>query len=73
MFSWEIEKYIVVRGYNLTPEEFTKIVSNSPQIKSVDYVDDESGYNFLMKTDDNFKWKVKVLRKELKNGRKGND
>ena len=66
MFSWEIEKYIVTRGYKLTPEDFTKIISNSPQIKGVDYVDDESGYNYLIKSEDNFKWKVKVLKNERK-------
>ena len=66
MFSWEIEKYIVTRGYKLTPEDFTKIISNSPQIKHVDYIDDDSGYNYLIKSEDNFKWKVKVLKNERK-------
>lgn len=66
MFSWEIEKYIVTRGYKLTPEDFTKIISNSPQIKDVDYIDDDSGYNYLIKSEDNFKWKVKVLKNERK-------
>lgn len=66
MFSWEIEKYIALKSYKLTPEDFNKIINTSPQIKKVDYVDDESGYNFLIKSEDNFKWKVKILKNEHK-------
>jgi hypothetical protein len=66
MYSWEIEEFIEKRGYKLTARDFNKIISNSPQISNVDYVDDESGYNYIIKAEENKKWKVKILKNERK-------
>lgn len=66
MYSWEIEKFIEKRKYELTTRDFNKIISNSPQITNVDYVDDDSGYNYLINAEDNKKWKVKILKNERK-------
>lgn len=66
MYSWEIEKKIAEKKYKITTEDFNKIINTSPQIKNVDYVDDENGYNFIIKAENEWKWKVKVLKNEHK-------
>jgi hypothetical protein len=66
MYSWEIEKKIAEKKYKITTDDFNKIINTSPQIKNVDYVDDENGYNFIIKAENEWKWKVKVLKNEHK-------
>lgn len=68
MYSHEIKQLLELKNYLLDRKEANKIlnIKNSPQINHVKYntYDD----NFEMWTSDNYYFKFKIKRKEMKNG-----
>lgn len=56
MTNDEIEEFVEEKNYNLTLQDYIKIVSTSPQINHIFY---EKPY-FNIFTDDNREFKVKV-------------
>lgn len=66
MYSNKIDELIKLRNYILSNYEYLKItdVETSTQITNVSYKHENSGYDFQIKTNDGYFWKIKVIKKE---------
>lgn len=60
MFSDEIQKYLEMKNYILTNEEYVYItnLNNNPQINHIKFNPFEN--TFLIETKDNYSWIVRV-------------
>ena len=62
MYSWEIYEVIKNNNYNISVEDYIKILNTSPQIREVKYNPYEN--NFKIYTEDNLNIKFNVKKKE---------
>lgn len=62
MYSYEINKTLESRNYNIDSETYMDICNTSPQISRVKYDSYDNKYEIL--TNDNFYWKFNIYRKE---------
>lgn len=58
MYSWEIQNFLNSKNLYITPEDYRKIVTESPQINEIIY--DVYDDNFIITTNDNYSWKFKI-------------
>jgi hypothetical protein len=63
MYSWEIENFLNGKNHYITPEDYRKIVTESPQINEIIY--DAYDDNFIITTNDNYSWKFKIDNKTV--------
>lgn len=68
MYSYEIKQLLELKNYLLDRKEANKIlnVKDNPQINHIKY--NQNGNDFEMWTSDDYYFKFKVKRKEIKNG-----
>lgn len=62
MYSYEIDKTLKFRNYNIDSETYIDICNTSQQISRVKYDPYDSKYEIW--TNDNYYWKINVYRKE---------
>lgn len=62
MYSWEIYEVIKNNNYNISVEDYIKILSTSPQIREVKYNVFEDNFNIY--TEDNYNINFKVKKRE---------
>ena len=69
MYTWEIENLLKIKNYILNSEEYTNIISSSPQVKRVKYNTFDDSMETWTEEQDNSKkyFKYKVRRKEKAN------
>lgn len=62
MYSWEIEKYLSDRYYQLTKDEYLEITNlqNSPQICRIKYNSQQDDFQIL--TIDGYSWIVRLVK-----------
>lgn len=62
MYSWEIEKYLSDRYYQLTKDEYLEITNlqNSPQICRIKYNSQTDDFQIL--TIDGYSWIVRLVK-----------
>lgn len=61
MYSWEIENFFKNTNYSITPDDYQKIVTESPQINHIKY--EPYSNDFIISTDDNYTWRFKINNK----------
>lgn len=61
MYSYEIEQIIKKKNYLISVREYLRILNTSPQINVVKY--DCFNDNFLIETNDNYKFVFKIRYK----------
>lgn len=61
MYSWEIEKYLSDRYYQLTKDEYLEItnLSNNPQICRIKYNSQANDFQIL--TIDGYSWIIRLV------------
>lgn len=66
MYTWEIENLLKIKNYILNSEEYTNMISSSPQVKRVKYNTFDDSMETWTEEQDNSKkyFKYKVRRKE---------
>ncbi len=69
MYTWEIENLLKVKNYILNSEEYSSMISSSPQVKRVKYNTFDDSMETWTEEQDNSKkyFKYKVRRKEKAN------
>lgn len=60
MYSWEIENFFKNTNYSITPNDYQKIVTESPQINHIKY--EPYSDEYIIKTDDNYFWKFNIIK-----------
>ena len=58
MYSWEIDRFLRDKNFCLSPDEYQKIVTESPQINHIKY--EPNANDFVISTDDNYTWRFKI-------------
>lgn len=58
MYSWEIEQLIKLKNYIISAQDYSKIITTSPQIHSIEYKPFED--SFYIWTDDRYILRFKV-------------
>ena len=69
MYTWEIENLLKIKNYILNSEEYSSMISSSPQVKRVKYNTFDDSMETWTEEQDNSKkyFKYKVRRKEKAN------
>lgn len=62
MYSWEIQQLLEAKNFLITFKDYIKICDESPQINWIKY--DPFTENFIITTDDSYKFEFKVRRLE---------
>lgn len=70
MYSWEIEELLKLRNYILESDEYLYICRNSQQLDHIKYNPYED--NFEAWSTDNYYFKFKVKKKNIKESKNGN-
>ncbi len=67
-YSWEIDDLLKLRNNLLDHKEYLKVsdLNENPQIINIRYVINQDQEIFYMETTDNYKFKFKVKKLELK-------
>lgn len=60
MYSWEIDILIKSNNYQITPNEYQKIVTESPQINNIKY--EPFNNKFVISTTDNYYWMFAIKK-----------
>lgn len=62
MYSWEIEKFLSERNYNISSDEYGIVcdIKNNPQINWIKY--DAFNNCFHMSTSDGYHWTFRIWR-----------
>lgn len=60
MYSWEIDALIKSKNYQITPDDYQKIVSESSQINNIKY--EPFNDKFIISTTDNYYWMFTIKK-----------